>query len=285
MKEVNCSNKIYPKRLKEISNFPQKLYIEGKENLLNSIGIAVVGSRHHSNYGEKMCKKFTQELVQYGITIISGLAEGIDTIAHTTCLEMGGKTIAVLPCGFDHIFPKQNKRLFNNIINLGGTAITEYSPSKSANSNSFLERNRIVAGLAIGTLVVEAGYRSGTSVTARLTMEQGKDVFCIPSSLENRKGITCNNIIQRGGKLVTCIEDILSEFKDIKFVKRQSDRTKKMVNKEYKDIYSILSSEPLHINEIVKLTGLPIKEVNYKLMMLEIDENIIQLPGKEFIKK
>lgn len=140
-------------------------------------------------------------------------------------------------------------------------------------------------------MVVEAGYRSGTSVTARLTMDQGKKVFCIPSSLENRKGIMANQIIQRGGKLVTCVEDILSEFKNIEFTKQIKNKKQVStykegkINKEYIGIYKILSDKSLHINEIIKRSNLSAEEVNYQLMMLEIEDKIIQLPGKQFIRK
>lgn len=276
---------MFPKKLLEIKKSPQKLYIDGDESLLSSIGIAIVGSRHHSEYGKRMCKYFTKELVQYGVTIVSGMAEGIDTIAHKTCLEYGGKTIAVLPCGFNNIFPKSNKNLYKDIINLGGTIISEYSINEKADSKKFLERNRIVAGISIGTLVIEAGYRSGASVTARLTKEQNKKVFCVPSSLENHKGITSNKIIQNGGKLVTCVEDILEEFEDIEFIKRKTIEENLLIDKEYIDVYNTLSYKPKYINEIAKELGYAINDVSYKLMMLEIEEKIIQLPGKNFIRR
>lgn len=286
MNKCYFEEETYPKKLKKIKNPPQKLYIEGNQDLLNSIGIAVIGSRHNSSYGKRMCKKFVQDLVNYNVTIISGLAQGIDSISHKTCLENGGKTIAVLPCGFENIYPKENEGLYKDIMNLGGCIVTEYDLEEEADSKKFLKRNRIVAGLAIGTLVIEAGYRSGTSVTARLTMEQGKKVFCVPSSLENDKGIMCNQIIQRGGKLVTCVEDILQEFKDIEFKKRiTNEEREKRIEKEYLDVYKVLSNESLHINQIARITKLPLEEVNYKLMMLEIMGKVIQLPGKEFIKK
>lgn len=134
-------------------------------------------------------------------------------------------------------------------------------------------------------MVIEAGYRSGTSVTARITKEQGKPVFCIPSSLENRHGIMCNEIIQKGGKLVTCVEDILEEFKKIKFVKENIKNESRFVEPEYKEVYNILNSNPQHINEIVKQLNSNIREVSYKLMMLELEDFIIELPGKYFIRK
>lgn len=253
--------------------------------LLDTVGIAVIGSRYHSSYGQRMCQFFVKELVQYGITIISGMANGIDSIAHKTCLENGGNTIAVLPCGFNRIFPKTNIGLYRDIINLGGAAISEYSENVEADSKKFLERNRLVSGLSIGTLVIEAGYRSGTSVTARLTKEQEKKVFCVPSSLENYKGITSNKIIQDGGKLVTCVDDILEEFPNIIFEKKESTNSNVFIDDEYVDVYNCLSYKPQHINEISKKCKCSINEVSYKLMMLELEEHVTQLPGKNFIRK
>lgn len=285
MIEIEKEDEIYPKKLLNIQGKPKQLYVEGNIDLLNSIGIAVIGTRHPSDYGKRMCKSFTKELTQYGITIVSGMAEGIDTIAHKACLENGGKTIAVLPCGFNNIFPKQNERLFRDIIRLDGTVITEYPPNEKPESKKFLKRNRIVAGLGIGTLVIEAGYRSGTSVTARITKKQEKPVFCIPSSLENKHGITCNKIIQEGGKLVTCVEDILEEFKDITFLKKEIENTNAPVGKEYQEIYKILDKKPQHINQIAKRLNIKISEASYKLMILELDEYVTQLPGKYYIRK
>lgn len=285
MRELNFYDNYFPNKLMNISQKPKKLFIEGNIDLLNSIGIAVIGSRHPSDYGKRMCKYFTKELVQYGVTIISGMANGIDTIAHKTCLENGGKTIAVLPCGFDNIFPKNNKELYRDILNLGGTAVSEYSIKEKAEYKKFLERNRIVAGLGIGTLVIEAGYRSGTSVTARITEKQGKKVFCVPSSLDNEKGITSNRIIQNGGKLVTCAEDILKEFENINFVRKIVESTTTLIDDEYLDVYNILSYKPQYINDIAKKLEKSINDVSYILMMLEIEGHAIQLPGKNFIRK
>lgn len=170
----------YPKMLKEISNPPEKLYVEGNLKNLNSPCLAVVGSRNCTEYGEKWCKYFVRELVKYGITIVSGMALGIDSIAHKTALKYGGKTIAVLPCGFNNIFPEENINLYKKIIENDGTVVTEYDLNAKAGYQKFLQRNRIVSGLSMGVLVVEAAYRSGTTVTARHALIQKRDVFCIP---------------------------------------------------------------------------------------------------------
>lgn len=180
MKIIKINNSAYPKKLKEISNPPEKLYVDGNLENLNSACLAVIGSRKCTEYGEKWCKCFVKELVKYGITIVSGMAIGIDSIAHRTALKYGGRTIAVLPCGLNKIYPEQNRSLYNSILKYNGTVITEYDSNIEAMNNYFLERNRIVSGLSMGVLVVEAAYRSGTSVTARLALAQKRDVFCIP---------------------------------------------------------------------------------------------------------
>ena len=233
-----------------------------------------------------MTKKFTKELSLYGLTIVSGMAEGIDSFAHTTALENQGKTIAVLPCGFNKIFPKSNIKLYQQILENDGLVISEYEEDQEKTYKSLLERNRIVAGLSIGTLVVEGGYRSGTSVTARKTKELRKNVFCIPSSIENQKGITPNKLIQNGAFLVTTVEDIVEKYPELKLKKIEVKKPKeKEIEPEFKEIYDILSFEKsIHINEIAKKLQQPISEINSKLMMLEIDGKVIALPGNNYKK-
>ena len=155
MKEINIENKSYPNQLKNLKKPPQKLYVEGNIELLNTPGIAIIGTRKPTEYGKKIAKKFAKELSLYGLTITSGMAEGVDSLAHFASLEVEGKTIAVLPSGLKNIFPKSNKDLYNSIIENDGLVISEYEENEEANYKNFLERNRIVAGLGIGTLVIE----------------------------------------------------------------------------------------------------------------------------------
>ena len=235
-----------------------------------------------------MAEKFSKELSLYGLTIISGMAKGIDSFAHNGCIEGTGKTIAVLPSGLNNIYPKENKELFYEITENKGLIITEYEENEKADYQKFLERNRIVSGLAIGTLVVEGGHRSGTSVTARLTKKQEKNIFCIPSSLENKKGITPNKLIKEGAFLVTEVEDIISKYPELKLKKKSVKKSKKevLVNEEFKEIYNCLDGEnAIHINEISKKLNLNINEVSYKLMMLELQDKIVSLPGNNYKKK
>lgn len=287
---IEYASDLYPERLKNIENPPSRLYAEGNVEILKEIGIAVIGSRTNTQYGEKMCKKFVRALVEYNINIISGLAFGIDSIAHKTCLKNSGKTIAVLPSGLENICSATNKILINDIIENGGAVISEYDNNTKADYNKFLERNRIVAGLGIGTLVVEAGYRSGTSVTARFTRQNEKPVFCIPSSLENMKGKTTNELIQKGAKLVTCVEDIFEEISkinpEIVFNKKEIEQKDIYfdISPELLNVYKEISDIPKDVNQIARKTGLSISEVNYKTMMLQLEDKIIELPGQRFVR-
>ena len=287
--KIRIEDDNYPEQLRKIENPPKQLYLKGNIKLLDTSGIAIIGSRECTRYGEKMAKKFAKELSLYGLTIISGLAKGIDSFAHIGCIEGTGNTIAVLPSGLNNIYPQENVKLFKDIIENNGLIITEYEENEEANSKKFLERNRIVSGIAIGTLVVEGGHRSGTSVTARLTKKQEKNIFCIPSSLENKKGITPNKLIKEGAFLVTEVGDIISKYPELKLKKQHINKVKKesdSINKEYKDIYNCLDNEKaIHINEISKKLNLNINEVSYKLMMLELEDKIVSLPGNNYKKK
>ncbi len=179
-RKINIADKEYPEKLRMIKSPPRNLYTIGNLRLLKEDSISVVGTRHITDYGERYGKLICKEIAARGITIVSGMAIGSDELAHRVALESSGKTIAVLPSGFENIFPKKNTKLFNKIVKKGGLAVSEYEPKICANSERFLERNRIVAGLGIGLFVIEALFRSGTSVTAKIAKEQGKDVFALP---------------------------------------------------------------------------------------------------------
>lgn len=286
---IEYASEKYPERLRYIENPPSRLYALGNINVLNELGIAVVGSRTNTQYGERMCKRFTKNLVEYNINIISGLAYGIDSIAHETCLKNSGKTIAVLPSGLKNICRATNKNLIMPILKNNGVIISEYESSISADSAKFLERNRIVAGLSAGTLVIEAGYRSGTRVTARFTKENERPLFCVPSSLENIKGKTTNELIQQGAKLVTSVEDMFKDiYKDnsgIIFCKKKQEKNW-LVNipPDLIGVFKEIDNVPRDINYIARKTKLPISEVNYKIMLLQLEEKIIEKPGHKFVR-
>ena len=285
MKIIEFEDKLYPENLRKIDNPPKKIYANGNIEILNSNCISIIGSRKNTKYGEKWCEKFVKEFVKYDLKIVSGMALGIDKIAHSSAIKYGGKTIAVLPSGLEKVYPMENLNLYNQIILNGGCVISEYEPEVEAISKRFLERNRIVSGLSIATVVVEAAYRSGTSVTAKMAQRQGRDVFCIPGSLDNPKSIGTNNLIKEFAKIAISPEDIINNYIFLhKKEVNQNILNVEEVPEEYREIYNLITEVPININEITKKCHLELKEVSSRLIMLELDEKIVKLPGNMYIR-
>lgn len=180
MKTIKIIDNNYPEKLKNIQNPPKQLYVLGDETILNGFSLAIIGCRDSSEYGKKIAKNLSFKLSQRGINIISGMARGIDTFAHISCLSAGGKTIAVLGSGFEYIYPKENIELCKEIIKDGGCIITEYEPNIKPIGSNFPLRNRIISGLSDGVIVVEAREKSGSLITVDYALEQGKEVFAVP---------------------------------------------------------------------------------------------------------
>lgn len=210
MTVINENNKLYPIRLKEIKEHPKALYCLGNINLLNKISVAIVGSRKCDNYGLEQTKIFASYLAERDICIVSGLAKGIDTIAHRYSKDKKGKTIAVIASGFNHIYPKENIKLVREIIKQGGLVISEWKENIAVQTYRFPKRNRIISGLSVGTLVVEATEKSGSMITAHYAMKQNRDVFCIPGNLDKERSRGTNKLISEGANLVISPEDIIN---------------------------------------------------------------------------
>lgn len=279
--EISLNNKIYPDKLKTIKNYPKKLFMRGNINLLKEKSIAIVGSRECTSYGFYKAYEFAKELSKKGICIISGLAQGIDTAAHLGAMHQRGRTIAVLGTGLNNIFPKENKLLAKSIIKNDGLIISEYELYEEKKSENFPKRNRIMSGLSNGILVIEAKSKSGTLITARYAKEQRKKVFCIPGNIDSINSSGTNNLIKNGAKLVTDIDEILSEFE----LEQEKKSNEIEISEEYKKIYNVLTFSPIHINEICKKTNSTMSEVNQVITMLEIEGLIKALPNNEFIKR
>lgn len=282
---ITIDDERYPNQLRKIKNPPKQLYAEGDVRLLKSNIISIIGSRACSENGVQLTYKFSKELVHQGFTITSGMALGIDTTAHQTTLKERGKTIAVLGNGLKHIFPKENLELYRQIIKNNGLVVTEYPPEEKAKSKNFLERNRIVSGLALGILVVEAAYRSGTSVTTKLAKEQGKKIFALPHEINDIHGVGTNRLIQQGAKIITSTEDIMKEFPFLPYKPPQKEKKvekykrKRCENKEYNQIYQFITENPISLNELYKKSSKNISEVNNILLMLELEEYIEKVVG------
>lgn len=260
--------------MKEIKDYPKKLYVKGNISLLEKPAIAIVGSRDIDEYGFEQAKRFSSFLSQKGLTVVSGLARGIDTVAHTYSKDKKGKTIAVLASGFDYIYPEENKSLYNEILEEGGCVITEWESNTKVDMHRFPKRNRIISGLSVATLVIEAKYKSGSTITARYAKNQQKPVFCIPGNIDKVRSGGTNRLISEGAYLVVSPQDILDtlEYEGYNF---QSEYT---VKAEYQEIYKNIGTYPITANELSRITDKKISEVNEILFMLEID-NFIKSVG------
>lgn len=207
---MTIKDKDYPKNLLHIYDAPAILYYKGDKELLHTNIIAMVGCRECSDYGKEVSIKFSYELAKCGITIISGMAKGIDSYSHIGCIKAGGKTIAVLGSGLDRIYPKENSLLYNEILSTEGLVLSEYIIGTKPNKLNFPARNRIISGLSKGVIVVEAKEKSGTLNTVDFALEQGKEVFVVPGNITSENSSGTNELIKQGAKCVTCVEDILN---------------------------------------------------------------------------
>lgn len=209
---ITIKDKDYPKDLLHIYDAPAILYYKGDKELLHTNMIAIIGCRDCSLYGKEVSIKFSQELAKRGITIISGMAKGIDSYSHIGCIKAGGKTIAILGSGIDIIYPKENRLLYDKILSTGGLILSEYVIGTKPNKLNFPARNRIISGLSKGVIVVEAKEKSGTLNTVDFALEQGKEIFVIPGNITSKNSIGTNELIKQGANCVTCVEDILTIF-------------------------------------------------------------------------
>jgi len=288
---VKKSSRDYPKILKEIHNAPKQLYIRGSLPKDHNLNFAIVGTRAASDYGRTLAFKIAKELAELGFNIVSGLALGIDTQAHLGALEGKGKTIAVMGSAIDDnsIYPSENLNLVKKIISSGGAVISEYEPGTKSEIWFFPERNRIIAGLSQGVLVVEAPEKSGALITARLALEQNREVFAIPGSIFSKNSFGANNLIKSGAKMVTSVDDILEELNltnlktmSLRDISRREKKEK--LNPEEKLILGIIEKEPIHIDKICKISKMAAGQVLSIVSVLEIKGIIKNIGGSKFVK-
>ncbi len=273
----------YPTLLRQISDPPFLLYIRGDASVLKNSCFGVVGTRNISEYGKRVTPHITMDLARAGFTIASGLAAGVDTLAHQAALNAGQKTIAVLGCGIDDdtIFPVQNLTLARKIVDSGGTVISEYAPEAHGTKFSFPQRNRVISGLSKGVLVVEADMISGAIITAKSALDQNRDVFAIPGNIFAKTSEGTNNIIKKGAKLVTCSDDILEDY-GLESKKVTKEKIKGADEFEVR-ILEVLSDQPVTASEVVRLTGLEPSRVNATLMIMELNKKIKDIGNGKFI--
>jgi len=277
----------YPEILKNIHDPPICLYVKGKL-YADEPAVAVVGSRRASGYGISQAKRISAELAGYGICIISGMARGIDTAAHIGALSANGRTVAIMGCGLDIVYPPENRKLMEQIIETGAV-VSEYPPGTEPAPHNFPVRNRIVSGMAVGVLVVEAGEKSGSLITAQLALEQGRDVYALPGNVVNVNSRGTNRLIQDGAKLVTSAEDILDELcwfntKNISYPdKYRSGKTAGFeLGSEEKDVLELLHYESLNIDEIKSRLSIGLPILHSILLSLEMKGLIKREPGGRY---
>jgi len=276
----------YPRLLKESANPPYIIYAKGDLSILNenSPMIAIVGSRKYTSYGAQVAQTLARDLANAGVIVVSGMALGIDSFAHRGALEAGGKTIAVLGNSLDdeNIYPKHNFNLSREIAE-NGLLISDYPLETRAGELTFPARNRIIAGLTLGTIVVEAGETSGALITAEMAMEYNREVFAVPGPIFSEQSVGTNNLLRKGAKLVTGVKDILEELNLQKFEKSINYVPRIPTSKEEEVLLKILGSEPLHIDNISKLSKLGTAPVASALALMEIKGWAKNIGGQNYI--
>jgi len=284
IKKISLQDKNYPAILKEIPDPPKELYIKGEIIPQDKIAIGIVGTRKHSQYGKQVTFDIAGKLARLGITIVSGLAKGIDTFAHQAALENNGRTIAVLGTSLDKksFYPSSNYALSEK-ISKQGAVISEYPPGTRGTKFTFPQRNRTISGLSLGVVVIEAPEQSGALITAALALEQNREVFAIPGDIYAKNSQGTNKLIKMGAKLVNDIDDILEELNLSHLIKTPRKKKIKPENKEEEIILSLLSAQPVHIDEIIKQSKMPTSTVNSILMILELKGAAKNLGKNNFI--
>ena len=283
----------YPENLKEIPDAPVILYLKGNLERIMPLAIAVVGSRRASIYGLTVAEKMARGLSELGITVVSGMARGIDTAAHRATLKVKGDTIAVLGCGLTHIYPSENQRLYEEIA-ARGLVLSEFPMQRPPLAYNFPRRNRIISGLSLGVIVVEASQRSGALITSRFALEQGREIFAVPGQLGHPNSVGVHNLIKQGAKLINCLEDVIVELapqiKQYLVEQKKSreeirnEKKRILLSKTEEQIYHCIENKPIHIDVLIQQVGFSIPFLTNILLKLELKHLVKQLPGKLFVR-
>jgi DNA processing protein len=272
----------YPARLKEIYDYPPLIYVKGKIISQDEWCIAVVGTRKATVYGRQVTEEIVTDLARNKISVVSGLARGIDTIAHHSSLEAGGRTIAIFACGLDNIYPPENANLAAKICNQGAT-VSEYPLGAKPRPDNFPRRNRIMSGMSLGTLVIEADESSGAIITAHMALEQNREVFAVPGSILSPMSRGTNRLIQEGAKLVRNCTDILEEL-NLTASEQQMEMKEIIPTSETEAILlKQLTAEPTHIDQVCRSSGLPISTVSSNLTIMELKGLVRQVSTMNYV--
>jgi len=287
VKLVTLWDDVYPHRLREIYDPPIALFCRGDLSLLDTDGLGIVGTRTPTAYGKRVAREFGGEISKHGLTIISGAAKGVDALVHQAALAAGGKTIAVLGCGVDRVYPAENRELLDE-ISRKGLLVSEFLMGSKPDAQNFPRRNRIISGLSLGTLAVEAAEKSGSLITTYFALDQNREVFAIPGPVDSRQSRGTNQLIKQGAKLVDSIEDILDEFGDRYKMGSSSGQQSLPIGLDPAENHLIAllnTEEPIHIDDLSATSGVTTFALLGTLLQLEMKGLVQQLPGKYFKRR
>ena len=282
IKTFLCTDEKYPKLLKELSDPPGLLYVRGEILPEDEVALAVVGSRAYTAYGHRIVEEIVYDLAKSGLTIVSGLALGIDALAHEAALEAKGRTIAVLGCGLDQIYPTSNIRIADKILQGNGAIISEFPVGMPALRYNFPIRNRIIAGMSLGTLVVEAADASGSLITAQAAIEYNREVFAVPGSIFSETSYGPNHLIQMGAKSVTRAEDVLTELNIESLIQEKKSQIIIPDSQEEKNLLELLK-QPKLVDDLIRESKMAPSLVNSTLIMLEMKGMATNLGGSLYV--
>lgn len=281
---VTWKDKNYPALLKEIEYAPAVLYIAGTLTEADAFALGIVGTRNSSSYGCQVTERFATELAQGQVTVVSGLALGIDTIAHKAALDAGGRTVAIMACGLDTIYPAANRGLAQRIVESGqGALITEFPLGVRPDSGNFPARNRIISGMSRGVLVTEAPEKSGALITARFALEQGREVFAVPGNILSSRSTGVNKLIQDGAHPVMSVRDIIDALNLFLVPQHIELQTALPTNEEERVLLGQLGHEPRHVDELIRESQLPTMKVTATLLEMELKGMIRQVGRMQFV--
>jgi DNA processing protein len=272
----------YPSHLKEIDQPPPVLYLRGEITAEDDWSVAIVGTRAVTPYGRQATEELATVLAHNGVTVVSGLARGVDAIAHSAAIKAGGRTIAVLGSGVDRIYPPENRQIAEKISSQGAI-VSDYAPGTPPESANFPPRNRIISGLSMAVVVVEAGDTSGALITAEFAVEQGRDVFAIPGSIYAPQSKGTNRLLSNGAKTLLTPQDVLQALDLTRNVERREIRKVLPADTTEAALLDLLGPEPVHVDEIRNRTGLPIEKVSSALTMMELKGMVRQVGGMNYV--
>ncbi len=299
IRKVTVNDREYPENLKNIYDPPKALYVNGALEADDKMAVALVGSRRASIYGLEACEDLAYELACRGVTVVSGMARGIDSAAHRGALKANGRTIAVMGSGHNEIYPPENKRLYEDIAK-AGAVVTEFEDDAPPLPANFPRRNRIISGLALGVVVVEAAKNSGALITANFALEQGREVFAVPGKISSHTSAGANELIKDGARLVQSVDDILEELHmaeirpvsgenkeklDDSIAKKTRAYIYNSLTEKERKVYKAMSDDSITIDEVLEKTSLSPQEARDVLLKLELKKLIRRLPGENYVLK